>query len=76
MHSFVIHLQSSRRLEDSCSPARMERVLGNHWLWLREIVKEGVTISSHPIQNPLLLVTEPQPCDIIINDITIICSSH
>jgi hypothetical protein len=28
-------------------------------LWLREIIKEGVSKSNHPIENPLLLVTEP-----------------
>jgi hypothetical protein len=32
-------------------------------LWLREIVKEGVNKSNHPIQNPLLLVTEPRTRD-------------
>jgi hypothetical protein len=30
-----------------------------NWLWLREIVQESVNKSKHPIQNPLLLVTEP-----------------
>jgi hypothetical protein len=29
-----------------------------NWLWLRVIVKEAVNKSNHPIQNPLLLVTE------------------
>jgi hypothetical protein len=29
-----------------------------NWLWLREIVQEGVNKSNQPIQNPLLLVTE------------------
>jgi hypothetical protein len=28
-----------------------------NWLWLREIVQEGVNKSNHLIQNPLLLVT-------------------
>jgi hypothetical protein len=47
----------------------MERVLGSHLLWtvvvdwLRETVKEGVGKSNHPIENPLLLVTEPQTRD-------------
>jgi hypothetical protein len=27
---------------------------------MREIVKEGVNRSNHPIQNPLLFVTEPR----------------
>jgi hypothetical protein len=30
-----------------------------NWLRLREIVQEDATKSNHPIQNPLLLVTEP-----------------
>jgi hypothetical protein len=29
------------------------------WLWLREIVEKGVNKSNHPIQNPLLSVTQP-----------------
>jgi hypothetical protein len=31
--------------------------------WLRAIVKEGVHKPNHPIQNPLLLVKEPQTCN-------------
>jgi hypothetical protein len=34
-----------------------------NWLWLRVIVQEGVSKSNHPIQNPLLLVTEPRTRD-------------
>jgi hypothetical protein len=34
-------------------------VIFSNWLWLREIVQEGVNKSNSPIQNPLLLVTEP-----------------
>jgi hypothetical protein len=30
-----------------------------NWLWLRENVQECYTTSSHPMQNLLLLVTEP-----------------
>jgi hypothetical protein len=30
-----------------------------NWLWLREIVQQGVNKSNHPTQNPLLLVTKP-----------------
>jgi hypothetical protein len=48
----------------------MERVLGSHWLravvnwlWLRVVIKEGVNKSNHPIQNLLLLVTEPRTRD-------------
>jgi hypothetical protein len=33
---------------------------------LREIVKEGVNESDLPLQNPLLLVTEPRTCDNIL----------
>jgi hypothetical protein len=51
------------RREDSRSLVRMERALGSHWLWLRVIVKEGVNKSNHPIQNPLLLVTEHRTRD-------------
>jgi hypothetical protein len=29
------------------------------WLWLRETVEESVNTPNHPIQNALLLVTEP-----------------
>jgi hypothetical protein len=32
-------------------------VSSGNWFWLRVIVKEGVNKSNHPIQNPLLLVT-------------------
>jgi hypothetical protein len=32
----------------------------SNWLWLRQVVQEGVNKSNHPVQNPLLLVTEPQ----------------
>jgi hypothetical protein len=28
-----------------------------NWLWLRVIVQEGANKSNHPLQNPLLLVT-------------------
>jgi hypothetical protein len=30
-------------------------------------LQEGVNKTNHPIQNPLLLVTEPQTCDNIVN---------
>jgi hypothetical protein len=30
-----------------------------NWFSLREIVQEGANKSNHPIQNPLLLVTQP-----------------
>jgi hypothetical protein len=49
-----------------CSAVREEgfdwRLLLSYynWLWLREIVKEGVSKTNHSIQNPLLLVTEPR----------------
>jgi hypothetical protein len=51
----------------------MERVLGSRLLSVvvtdcnKVTVKEGVKKSSHPIQNPLLLVTEPRARD-NIND--------
>jgi hypothetical protein len=37
-----------------------------NWLWLREILKQGVNKSNHPIYNPLLLVTEPWTRDNIL----------
>jgi hypothetical protein len=42
---------------------RMERVLGGRLIVIREIIQEGVNKSNHPIQNPLLLFTEPRPRD-------------
>jgi hypothetical protein len=39
----------------------MERVLGSHWLWVVIIdcnCNRSTNKSSHPIQNPLLLVTQ------------------
>jgi hypothetical protein len=49
---------------------RMERVLYRrlivsycNWLWLREIVKEGVNKSNYPIQIAILSVTEPRTRD-------------
>jgi hypothetical protein len=32
-------------------------------LWIQVIVKEAVNITNHPIENPLLFVTEPQTRD-------------
>jgi hypothetical protein len=32
------------------------------------IVKEAVNKSNHPIQNPLILVTEPQTSDILVSE--------
>jgi hypothetical protein len=64
----VVHLQGvvEREWEWSESSAVKEEGFGwrlivsyRNWLWLREIVKESVNKSSHPIQDPLLLVTQP-----------------
>jgi hypothetical protein len=37
-----------------------------NWLWLRVIVKEAVSKSNHPVQSPLLFVTEPQTRENVI----------
>jgi hypothetical protein len=49
----------------------MEGVLGSHWFWavVRVTVKRGVNKYNHPIQNPLLLVTEPQTHDILVSEV-------
>jgi hypothetical protein len=64
--------QSSRN-EGSCDPVRNGASLRQssivsscNWLQLRAIVTEGVNKSKHPIQNPLLLVTEPRTCEPIV----------
>jgi hypothetical protein len=66
---------------------RMKRALGSqgfswrmitsycNWLRLREILKEGVNKSNHPIQNPLLLFTESRTRDSIKQAI-LIYKSH
>jgi hypothetical protein len=38
-----------------------------NWLWARDIALEDVNKSSHPIRNPLLLVTEPRTRESIFN---------
>jgi hypothetical protein len=46
----------SQPSEYGASPRQSFIVSCCNWLWLREIAKEGVNKSSHPIQTPLLLV--------------------
>jgi hypothetical protein len=62
--------QKKDKKEDTRSPVRMERVFGSHWLWAVLIVREGVSKSNHPIQNPLLSVTEPRTRDSIFTSRT------
>jgi hypothetical protein len=51
----------------------MERVLGSHGLWAVTIdcnSNRSTNKSNHPIQNPLLFVTEPRTRDNIIDNYT------
>jgi hypothetical protein len=53
-------LNESQNQNENVASPRQSRKKGSaeDWLWLRVIVQEGVNKSNHPIQNPLLLVTE------------------
>jgi hypothetical protein len=55
---------------------RMERILGRrlivsscNWFGLRVIVREAISKSNHPVQNPLLLVTEPRTRDTVLTSL-------
>jgi hypothetical protein len=55
--------ERGRENEDGASLRQSCIVICRNSLWVRVIVKQGVNKSSHPIQNPLLLVTEPRTRD-------------